>query len=328
MAFFCFFDGLYHKTGRLRSKQRLFFRRFSTNIKSIASVCSRPLRPVGCAPPGAPCGRARPAPASDGVAVLARVDGGVRRYMTTVASFVLGNNICAFFFCPMRLRSLDSGRLFSAKIASPHRTVHSLTCGRFCGTFSAAPARFLTSAQVFAPSRPARGCAPLDPRQGSPCTCPASPFMAKPGLCFTYPAYSRKTNCFILFPAPGTTFFYIPLPEFKLKRGTGARREIDHDAPPPLCFFKEPEDGFCDQRMQRESRRAFCNEYGAGVYYRTRSAFAKVSAGQAAPAQEQGARLTTMRRRFDFSQKKVEFFFIRHLKLRQRKSKIGANRID
>ena len=45
----------------------------------------------------------------------------------------------------------------------------------------------------------------------------------------------------------------------------------------------------------------FCDEYGAGVYYRTRSAFAKASAGQAAPAQEQGARLTAMHRRpFDF----------------------------
>ena len=54
---------------------------------------------MGSAPPGAPCGRvADPAPASDGVAVLARVDDGVCRYMTTVASFVLGNNIYALFF--------------------------------------------------------------------------------------------------------------------------------------------------------------------------------------------------------------------------------------
>jgi hypothetical protein len=37
--------------------------------------------------------------------------------MTPFASFAVVNNIYAFFFCPMRLRSLDSGRLFSAKIA-------------------------------------------------------------------------------------------------------------------------------------------------------------------------------------------------------------------
>ena len=63
------------------------------------------------------------------------------------------------------------------------QTVYTITDGRFCGTFSAAPARFFTSAQVFAPSRPAKGCSPFDPRQGAPCTCPASPFMAKPGFC-------------------------------------------------------------------------------------------------------------------------------------------------
>ena len=65
----------------------------------------------------------------------------------------------------------------------PQQTVYTITHGRFCGTFSAAPARFFTSAQVFAPSRPAKGSAPFDPRQGSPCTCPAPPFMAKPGFC-------------------------------------------------------------------------------------------------------------------------------------------------
>ena len=68
----------------------------------------------------------------------------------------------------------------------PRQTVYALIYGRFCGTFFAAPARFFTSAQVFAPSRPAKGSAPFDPRQGrGPCTCPASPFLAKPGFCFS-----------------------------------------------------------------------------------------------------------------------------------------------
>ena len=73
----------------------------------------------------------------------------------------------------------------AAKIA--FRTVQwaTLQSGRFCGTFSAAPARFFTSAQVFARSRPARVYATLDPRQGAPCTCPEPPFTVAPGLCFS-----------------------------------------------------------------------------------------------------------------------------------------------
>ena len=86
----------------------------------------------------------------------------------------------------MRLRSLDSGRLFSANTAFRDKPFTRLYPGGFAEPFFAAPARFFTSAQVFAPSRPAKGSAPFDPRQGrGPCTCPASPFTAKPGLCFT-----------------------------------------------------------------------------------------------------------------------------------------------
>ena len=105
--------------------------------------------------------------------------------MTTVTFPAVGNAENALFFYPMRLRSLDSGRLFSAKIAFCHRACTTPRYGRFCGTFSAAPARPFLAAQVIAPSRPAKGCAPFDPRQGSPCTCPAPPFTARPGLCFT-----------------------------------------------------------------------------------------------------------------------------------------------
>ena len=89
-------------------------------------------------------------------------------------------------FCPMRLPSLDSGRLFSAKIAFRNQPLVRLYAGDFAEPFSAAPARFFTSAQVFTRSRPVRGYALLNPRQGrGPCTCPASPFTAKPGLCFS-----------------------------------------------------------------------------------------------------------------------------------------------
>ena len=103
--------------------------------------------------------------------------------MTMVASFVLSNNIYA-------LSLLSDATPFARLRAAVFRkdrislqTVCAIIYGRFCGTFFAAPARFLTSAQVFAPSRPAKGCSPFDPRQGSPCTCPAAPFMAKPGFC-------------------------------------------------------------------------------------------------------------------------------------------------
>jgi len=83
-----------------------------------------------------------------------------------VASFVVGNNKNAFIFCPMRLRSLDSGRLFSAKTAFRDKPFTQLRMGGFAEPFFAAPARFFTSAQIFAPSRPARAFAALDPRQG------------------------------------------------------------------------------------------------------------------------------------------------------------------
>ena len=118
---------------------------------------------------------------------------GVEHYMTTVASFVAGNTIYVAFFYPIRLPSLDSGRLFSAKTAFRDKPCATLQSGRFCGTFFAAPAQPFMAAQVFARSRPARGCAPLDPRQGAPCTCPSPPFTAAQGLCFTR-NFAEETN--------------------------------------------------------------------------------------------------------------------------------------
>ena len=54
------------------------------------------------------------------------------------------------------------------------------TNGRFCGTFSAAPARTFMSAQVFAPARPARGSAPL--------ACPAEALAKAEPATHTLPA--------------------------------------------------------------------------------------------------------------------------------------------
>ena len=81
----------------------------------------------------------------------------------------------------------------------PPQTACAHICGRFCGTFFAAPARFFTSAQVVAPSRPAKGSSPFDPRQGAPCTCPASPLMAKQGLCFKRSLAEEKSRKSFLF---------------------------------------------------------------------------------------------------------------------------------
>ena len=79
---------------------------------------------MGSAPPGAPCGRARPAPASDGVAVLARVDDGVQRYIMFVASFVLGNNICVFLFVRCdSVRSTAGGCFPQRSLPTPYRSL-------------------------------------------------------------------------------------------------------------------------------------------------------------------------------------------------------------
>ena len=88
------------------------------------------------------CGRvADPAPASDGVAVLARVDDGVRRYIATVASFVVGNNINAFFF--VRCDSVRSTAGGEIPQNLPRRHLRRLALsafgggvGRFCGNLA------------------------------------------------------------------------------------------------------------------------------------------------------------------------------------------------
>ena len=56
--------------------------------------------------------------------------------MTSFAYFVVGNNKNAFFFCPMRLRSLDSGRLFSANTAFRDKPFIHLYSGGFAEPFS------------------------------------------------------------------------------------------------------------------------------------------------------------------------------------------------
>ena len=103
---------------------------------------------MGSAPPGAPCGRgAAPAPASDGDAVLAWVDDGVWRYMTTVASFVLGNTKNAFLFVRCDSVRSTAGGEIPQNLPRRHLRRFALAgFSRFCGslalrTFQCSPLR-------------------------------------------------------------------------------------------------------------------------------------------------------------------------------------------
>ena len=108
----------------------------------FSTLCRAHPRPVGSAPPGPLAAGLRTcAPASDGVAVLARVDNGVRRYITTVASFVVGNNINAFFF--VRCDSVRSTAGGEIPQNLPRRHLRRLALsafgggvGRFCGNLA------------------------------------------------------------------------------------------------------------------------------------------------------------------------------------------------
>jgi len=97
----------------------------SYGIRSISyrAAASRAHRCPGCcAHPGTPCGRGdTPAPASVGFAALALVDERCEPRRCVRPHFSRASYFLTRFFYPMRLRSLDSGRLFSAKIAFRYR---------------------------------------------------------------------------------------------------------------------------------------------------------------------------------------------------------------
>ena len=104
----------------------------------------------GAAPrPPDPCGRVTdPAPASVCFADLARGDDGVQHYMTTVTSLVVGNTKSVLFLSDATPVARLRAAVFR-KYRFPQPIVCSIIYGRFCGTFSAAPARTFMSAQVF-----------------------------------------------------------------------------------------------------------------------------------------------------------------------------------
>ena len=152
---------------------------------ATSSACPRSSRPVGSAPPGAPCGRARPAPASVCFADLAWAINGVQHYMTTVTFPVVDISNNALFFVRCDSRRSTPGGCFPQRSLSATNRAQLCKTGDFAEPFPPPLRTLLWARRSSLWSRPARGCAPLDPRQGSPCTCPASPFMVKPGLCFS-----------------------------------------------------------------------------------------------------------------------------------------------
>ena len=113
--------------------------------------------------------------------------------MTTVTFFVVGNTKDARFF--VRCDSVRStpGGCFPQRSLSATSRVRLSRAGDFAEPFPPPLRELFCPRRSSAPSRPARGCAPLDPRQGAPCTCPASPFMAKPGLSFTHQLAVEKS---------------------------------------------------------------------------------------------------------------------------------------
>ena len=150
----------------------------------------------GAAPrPPDPCGRARPAPASDGVAVLARVDDGEQRYITIVASFAVGNHIYALF-CPMRLRSLDSGRLFSAKIAFRRQPFAQLFAGDFAEPFPP-PLRASLRARRSSLRRAPQGASRPLTRGRVVNPAPALTFYSRSGPVLHPPGLQKKKNLYM-----------------------------------------------------------------------------------------------------------------------------------
>ena len=75
-------------------------------------ACPRSSCPVGSAPPGTPCGRARPAPASVGVAALAWSAEGVEHHMASIAYFAIRNTKSVSFFIRCDSRRSTAGGCF------------------------------------------------------------------------------------------------------------------------------------------------------------------------------------------------------------------------
>ena len=89
----------------------------------------------GLRAPRPPCGRARPAPASDGCAALARSADGVWRYMTTATPFALGYTKSVAFFIRCDSRRSTPGGCFPQTPLSETDRVRLSDSGGFAEPF-------------------------------------------------------------------------------------------------------------------------------------------------------------------------------------------------
>ena len=90
------------------------------------------------------------------------------------------------FFVRCDSRRSTPGGCFPQRSLSATDRVSLCKAGDFAEPFPPPLRASLRARRSSLLSRPAKGCSPFDPRQGrSPCTCPAPPFAAKPGLCFS-----------------------------------------------------------------------------------------------------------------------------------------------
>ena len=102
-----------------------------------------------------------------------------------VASFVVGNTKGALFVRCDSVRSTTGG-CFPQKSLPATNCVQLHDMGDFAEPFPPPLRELFCPRRSSAPSRPARGYSPLDPRQGAPCTCPDPPFTANRSLSFSH----------------------------------------------------------------------------------------------------------------------------------------------
>ena len=105
--------------------------------------------------------------------------------MTVVTFLTARNTKNALFFIRCDSHHSTAGGCFPQRPLSATNRTQLCEAGGFAEPFSPPLRDLLWPRRSSLWSRPAKGCSPFDPRQGAPCTCPAPPFTAKPGLCFT-----------------------------------------------------------------------------------------------------------------------------------------------
>ena len=138
----------------------------------------------GSAPPGPPR-QGSPCTCFGRLAVLARGDDGVPHYMTAVAFFAVGDTESAAFFIRFDSRRSTPGGCFPQRSLSATNRSLDYMRAILRNLFRRPCATFYGRAGLRFGRAPQGSARPLTRGRAMPCTCPASPFMAKQGLCFS-----------------------------------------------------------------------------------------------------------------------------------------------